>query len=120
MNETLCHMLRTLEERLLDPEVRVDAGRVATLLADDFREFGKSGRVYDRKSILALLAAEVAQAITIEAFSAELLGPEAALATYISRTADGEQSRRSSVWVYRQGRWQMLFHQGTAIPGVSR
>ena len=115
MNETLCHMLLSLEERLLDPEVRRDGGRLAALLADDFREFGKSGRVYDRESILALLAVEVAQAISIEAFTAELLGPEAALATYISQTVDGQRVRRSSVWIYRQGRWQMLFHQGTAL-----
>ncbi len=115
MNETLRHVLRTLEERLLDPEVRRDSRQVAALLTEDFREFGKSGRAYDRESILALLAAEAPQVISVEEFTAELLGPEAALTTWISRTADGKRARRSSVWVYRQGRWQLLFHQGTTL-----
>ncbi len=115
MNETLAHILLALEERLLDPDVSKQPKAVAAMLAEDFREFGKSGRLYDRESILALLAAEVPQPIAVEEFRAQLLGSEAALATYVSRAADGKQARRSSVWVYREGRWQMLFHQGTSI-----
>jgi catechol 2,3-dioxygenase-like lactoylglutathione lyase family enzyme len=30
----------------------------------------------------------------------------------------GSESLRSSLWVMRDGRWQMLFHQGTTIPGA--
>lgn len=115
MNETLAHVLLSLEERLLNPDTRKQPKAVATMLADDFQEVGKGGRLYDRESILELLAAEMPQPIAAEEFRAQLLGPEAALATYVSRAADGGQARRSSVWVYRDGRWQMLFHQGTSI-----
>ena len=38
--------LRTLEERLLQPDVRRSAQAVASLLADEFVEFGSSGRVF--------------------------------------------------------------------------
>jgi hypothetical protein len=26
------------------------------------------------------------------------------------------QSRRSSIWTYRDGRWRIRFHQGTRLP----
>ena len=46
------------ERELLDPVCRVDPARVAALLADDFVEIGKSGRVCSRDDIVAALAAE--------------------------------------------------------------
>ena len=39
-------LLRGLELELLRPELRESAGRLANLLADDFREFGSSGRIF--------------------------------------------------------------------------
>jgi hypothetical protein len=41
--EPLANHLRSLEESLLDPELRRDRSRVSPLLADDFLEFGSSG-----------------------------------------------------------------------------
>jgi hypothetical protein len=35
---------KSLEERLVDPAFRIDSESVAALLADDFLEFGISGR----------------------------------------------------------------------------
>jgi hypothetical protein len=47
------------------------------------------------------------------------LAPGLALVTYRAiRAAPGAlavQSLRSSIWACRDGRWQMLFHQGTRI-----
>ncbi len=51
--------LRNFEERLLDPAVRKDSKQVATLLADDFVEFGSSGRRFDKAQILECLRNEV-------------------------------------------------------------
>ncbi len=114
-NATLKHTLRTLELRLLDPLARRNPHLVSGLLANEFREFGKSGRMYDKASILALLAAETPQTITLEDFHVATLGPESALCTYMSSSSTG-RARRSSIWQWREGRWQMLFHQGTPIP----
>jgi hypothetical protein len=47
--------LQHLEERLLDPIVRSDPAQFAALLADDFREFGSSGRSYTKAEMLAHL-----------------------------------------------------------------
>jgi hypothetical protein len=50
--------LRDLEERLLLPSVRASPDEVATLLADEFIEFGSTGRTYDKQQIILLLQEE--------------------------------------------------------------
>jgi hypothetical protein len=50
--ETLLGLLRELEERLLASDVRSSREDVSDLLADDFVEFGRSGRVYDRQQTI--------------------------------------------------------------------
>ncbi|HLJ77836.1 MAG TPA: DUF4440 domain-containing protein [Acidobacteriaceae bacterium] len=116
MNPTIVDELRLLEERLLDPEVRRDRAAVASLLASEFVEYGSSGCVFTRDQILELLAAEEPLQIGMADFAARLLAPHVALATWRASRPDGAQSLRSSVWIRRDGRWQMLFHQGTGIP----
>jgi hypothetical protein len=41
-----------LERRLMDPVFRKDCAQVSALLAEGFREFGSSGRVWSRDQIL--------------------------------------------------------------------
>jgi len=123
-NRELAELLRELEERLLRPEVRSSADQVSSLIADDFIEFGSSGRVYDKAQIVAALTEEQRQGPTVQATAHDvqvrMLADGVALITY--RTvrhppyASVTQSRRSSIWKSIDGRWQMVFHQGTPIP----
>lgn len=111
--------LRALEESLLDPQVRRDRKQVSALLTEDFREFGSSGRIFDRERILAELETEDSYIWpTISDFEARVLAPGVVLVTY--KTGEGtpvpRPSLRTSIWVMRNGRWQILFHQGTRIP----
>jgi hypothetical protein len=113
-------LLRQLEEKLLSPQIRSSARELDHLIADEFVEFGASGRVYTKPIIIAELPQETPLARSLSDFAARPLGPGVALVTY---TALGRQpgepdvrSLRSSVWVLRDGRWQMLFHQGTRAP----
>ena len=46
-------VLRGLEERLFDPAVRRSAALVDELLADDFLEFGWSGRTFHQGTPLS-------------------------------------------------------------------
>ena len=118
--EELAKHLRHLEEMVASSEVRSSPPRLAPLITDDFVEFGKSGNIYDKKLILETLANEDDNGgYCIEEIAVKRLGADAALVTYDipARTRSGEPrtaSLRSSVWVRRDGRWQMLFHQGTA------
>ena len=43
-----------------------------------------------------------------------LVAPGLVLLTYVS-DPDGRAARRSSLWRRSEGRWRMLFHQGTLL-----
>jgi hypothetical protein len=114
--------LRRLEEQLLDPTIRRNSELVASMLADDFIEFGASGRIFNKTSILEDLKNEPPRpASTLTDFATREISPTAILATYKAtrRNLAGEitgQSLRSSLWIHLDGRWQITFHQGTPIP----
>lgn len=107
--------LQRLEELLLVPDVR-KSRQLMELLADEFIEFGSSGRVYTKEDLAAVLQVESPVTQTTSDFKVTSLAPDVALLTYkICR--DGQppvHTLRSSVWVRSKGQWQMVFHQATA------
>lgn len=109
--------LHRLEELLLTPEVRDDAAQLTQLLADEFIEFGSSGRVFDKAQIIASISGEGSVQRTITDFNAVLLAPDVALVTYrLDRAEPGDavvSSLRSSIWQRSAQGWRMRFHQGT-------
>jgi len=121
ISETLCAELRACEEALLDPAVRRDRARVAALLAEDFVEFGASGRVWTREQILELLATESYQPPAIEDFKCDWIVEGVVLLTYRTVRTDvcldlRQEVLRSSLWRRESGQWRMRFHQGTRVP----
>jgi Uncharacterized protein conserved in bacteria len=119
----LIEQLRQLELELMDPVRRRDPATLAHLLTDDFIEFGKSGRVFNKAEILASIANPTGQGDTlqIEDFQVRLLAPNCVLATYrINVQAPGMSSLRSSVWIKGTKGWQMCFHQGTIASSHSQ
>jgi probable F420-dependent oxidoreductase len=104
------------ELALLRPAVRSDRAAVLRLLHDSFREFGASGRTWDRHEIADALAAEPGtEAAEVEDMQAVRLSPDVILLTYRARRPD-RTSLRSSVWVKGPSGWQLFFHQGTTRP----
>ena len=120
--ESLEAEIRALEERLLKPAVRASAEELEQLLADDFLEFGSSGRIFDRDEVIRYLLNEPPLKIAaVEEFSIIELSPDVVLATYQVQVRSGQPeststSLRSSLWARREGRWQLVFHQGTPKP----
>jgi hypothetical protein len=118
-SERARNQLRRLEQSLLDSAVRRDGERLRQLLSDDFVEFGSSGRVWTRKTIIDFLATETNFfAPAIEEFECTFLSEKVALVTYRTVRTDGKTgerlcSLRSSVWTRQDGEWKMRFHQGT-------
>jgi hypothetical protein len=117
-DEVVCAHLRACEAALLDPAVRRDRERVAALLAEDFQEFGSSGRVWSREEILELLATEDYRPPAMEDFKCDLIGEGVALVTYRTVRMDAESglrsaALRSSLWAKNSGTWRVRFHQGT-------
>lgn len=107
--------LLDLEQRLLDPSVRVSPQAVVPLLHPDFVEFGSSGRVYTKEKLVQTMLQQTPGVVRIRDFDVREIAPEAALVTYRTVGAEGKETRRSSIWVHDGGGWQILFHQGTRV-----
>jgi hypothetical protein len=112
--------LRHLEGRLLHPEVRKTDEDIVELLAEDFIEFESSGRIFHRDQIIEALRNEPEMQRALTNFKALVLAPDLVLATYRAiwhRAAEDqpEYSLRSSIWKLIDGRWCLLFHQGTLV-----
>lgn len=89
------------------------------LTAPDFAEVGASGRRYDREEIWAVLAERFASGRAEPAFelthaAVRRLTPHAWVLTYDLRFGD-RLSRRVSVWERADGRWRVVYHQGTPV-----
>jgi len=84
--------------------------------AQDFIEFGRSGRVYSRKQAICTDSQRIQALLPLPNLSIRLLDTNTAQVTYDSHvTHDGtvEYAHRSSIWSRIDGIWVMRFHQGT-------
>ena len=113
------------EMLLLDPAIRRDRARVSALLANDFFEFGASGRIWTRDQILDLLATEQYSPPIVEDFACHRIAQDVVLVTYRTVRINQETSRReaalrSSLWIRRSETWTVRFHQGTRASEFSK
>jgi hypothetical protein len=116
LDRTDRQLLERLEEELWREATRWDRVRMNDVFADDFFEFGRSGRVYGRDETLSAAAAPIEARFPLENFSARLLAPDVAQVTYNSAVKrDGlyQFARRSSIWTRGANGWVIRFHQGT-------
>ena len=108
-----------LETSLHKKKVRNSHEKVSELIADEFMEFGKSGGIFHKQDTLEGLGNETVDLeVKVSDFGARELSPEVVLVTYTASMLDNDKvtmvsTNRSSVWILRDGRWQMTFHQGT-------
>lgn len=122
----LLRHLSTRELALQRPDVRCDWAQLDALLHDDFVEFGRSGRRYEKADILDELPRDPAPAaMWSQDFEVAELAVGVTLLTYRSASVDenGELCRfslRSSVWQRTELGWQLRFHQGTATEPFAR
>ena len=108
--------LERLEEELWREETRFDKKRMSEVIAPDFLEFGRSGRIYKREDSLAAPQQPIDAVLPLPEFGARLLHPDVAQVTYNSAVkSDGviQHARRSSIWSRTPSGWMLRFHQGT-------
>jgi hypothetical protein len=122
MTDDVAATLRALEELLLDPAVRRSREKLETLLGDEFVEYGASGAIYNKEQVVSALEREHRDsAVRREAcdFRISELADGIAQVTYkatrIDEASVETRSLRSSIWKFKGGRWQMVFHQGTPV-----
>jgi hypothetical protein len=83
-------------------------------LATGFAEFGRSGRVCDRREAIAMSPEEFTA--DLSPIEVSVLHDDVALLTYRSAlrtTGTVEFANRTSIWTRPGGRWLLRFHQGT-------
>ena len=113
---SLTQTLLNLETRLMDPEVRRN-GRAADMIADDFVEFGGNGRTYNKSDALAMMRHHAPRIFALEEFNVSRNRAPDCLSDQ-NQSIDGGLGRlsvRSSIWVQREGKWQVTFHQATML-----
>jgi hypothetical protein len=118
VSEKVAQHLLYLEQSLLSPSARRDRDRVAGLLAEDFVEFGTSGKTLNREQVLALLGGtEEFEAPQIEDLKCRAISEGVVLVTYrtvrTNETGRSFVTLRSSIWSLHSGFWLLRFHQGT-------
>ena len=115
------HALRELEESLWKTDTRFDPVLMNQVFADDFFEFGRSGRKYTREEMILPASSgwTINATLPLPQFSVTPIDACTVLVTYVSETKneDGEvlRSNRSSIWSRFDSRWRLRFHQGTPV-----
>lgn len=113
--------LRALELELHHPGVPCTRGRLEALLHPSFDEIGRSGRRYDRSTVIEVLAAQLQPpAVVSDDFDLRMLSAGWALLRYRSEhPAVGggapEAALRTSLWKRESVGWQLVHHQGTPV-----
>lgn len=107
--------LRSLEESLWREETRFNKGYMNKLLAEDFFEFGRSGKIYSRSDCLEVEKQAINAKLPLEKFRIHQVSENTVLITYISEVTYNsvQRANRSSLWARNTEGWKLRFHQGT-------
>jgi hypothetical protein len=120
MGEDTARIILNLELELLQPDTRRSTERLGELIAADFLEIGESGKRYKKSDLLQMLPGSMPLKFTIQEFEVVSISDDTVLAMYRLvkedlNSGEAHSSLRSSLWLHRDRRWQILFHQGTIV-----
>ena len=116
----IAELIKALEIELLQPEVRKSKDRLNELIADQFIEIGESGKQYNKQDILDALPKQSGIRFSPKDFKATEISSNVVLATFhlekeITESREEITSLRSSIWKNKDGKWLIVFHQGTPL-----
>jgi len=106
------------EKKLFAADQQHDMDTVKAILADDFVDIGRDGSSIGKEALLKEIPSLKLLKYAQQNFRVTALGPHAYSISYDSDAmligADGKETRSqnplNSVWIKRDGRWQMLLH----------
>ncbi|MEK7648373.1 MAG: nuclear transport factor 2 family protein [Patescibacteria group bacterium] len=110
--------LRQLEDSMWIAETRFDRAYMESVLAPDFFEFGRSGRIYQREDTLGARGDEIKARLPFKNFELRPVVQDVIQVTYTSEVeynGEVEVGNRSSIWVKTPKGWKLKFHQGTPV-----
>ena len=108
--------LQKLEAAMWQAESRFDPVFQEKYFADDFFEFGRSGKIWTRTESILHQPHVIDCMLPLPNFQARMLAPGVVQITYDSIVRLGNETQyahRSSIWTQENGNWVMRFHQGT-------
>lgn len=118
--ESLEKEILRLENDLLSSEIRKSSEKINEILDDEFVEYTSSGKEYHYKKGDVFQGKEDDSELDWEItnFKIKELSEECILATYkVVKNNEIDESKkyslRSSIWKCFDGKWKMIFHQGT-------
>lgn len=88
------------------------------VLADDFFEFGRSGKIYTRDECINVARGTINVVIPLLDFKVHKLSDGVFQVTYKSIVTceyEIEQANRSSIWLKTANGLKLKFHQGTKV-----
>lgn len=111
-------LILNLEKELLKPEVRKSPEKLRKLLSEDFIEYRSSGVIYHYEKDDIFYEDNVT--FELQDFNLQELSEDCVLTTFkIDKIYHEDNfiksSIRSSIWKLYDGKWKMIFHQGTLI-----
>lgn len=111
--------IKELEERLLHSDVKGNPEILNELIGEDFEEIGSNGKVSSREEVIEwMINKDKNIKWSLNDFRIRKLTPELVIAIYTASKNDQVNSNgsiRSSIWKNCDGKWKMIFHQGTKI-----
>jgi len=110
--------LERLEESLWQGETRFDPTYMEEILAADFYEIGRSGKLHTRQETLDTPASAIGAEFPLTDFKIRALGRDVVQVTYVNQDELGGQPRRAcrcSIWSRTPQGWRLRFHQGTPL-----
>lgn len=104
---------------LTEDEIRNDANEISNLLSTDFIEYTSSGKIYHYTVGDVFGSNDGKIVIDRESIKCTKLSEDVFLLLYIavksSNNDNSIRSNRSSIWKNVEGKWKIVFHQGTNI-----
>lgn len=118
MLDTVVNQIIKQEIQLLDKIDPLDV--LAELIDNEFIEIGSSSVIYDKTEVIRWLGSDDQSERIGTSFKARPLAENIILLTYMSSIkstplAESKQAMRSSIWRLTDGKWRMVFHQGTPL-----
>ncbi len=105
-----------IEESMWRRESRFDLAFQEQHFAQDFVEFGRSGRTYTREQAIRANASPIQAKLPLSNLKVRVLDVNTVQVRYDSEATyegEAEYAHRSSIWSRTQSGWVLRFHQGT-------
>lgn len=109
-----------LENKLQQPDVRKSKIKLKELISDDLIEIGSSGQIYTKKDVLKNLPMSPEIKFIMTDFKIVIFSPSIIQSLFKTEKTNQKTNKktcslRSSIWKKNNGKWKMIFHQGTPL-----